>query len=162
VLYPAGYFGPVDTVGTQSIRRIPFRYPTKKDGDRNFILARGQTLPVGQATYNRFYVLGAATEDTEGDFTLRYADGSSVPIHLKLSGWTDGPQHGEAVGLECTFRRSANGDDASKHAYLYIYELPADPVKTLVSITFPEGRRFRFCAITADHKAGFTIPKAAM
>lgn len=159
ILYPAGYFGPVDTVGTQSIRRIPFRYPTKKDGDRNFIFARGQNLPVGQGTYNRLYILGASTEDTEGDFTLRYADGSTSLIHLKLSGWTDGPHHGEPIGLECTYRRSSTADVPGKHAYLYIYELPADPVKTLVSITFPEGRRFRFCAITADHKAGFTMPQ---
>lgn len=159
VLYPAGYFGPVDTVGTQSIRRIPFRYPTKKDGDRNFVFARGQSLPVGQGTYNKLYILGAATQDTEGVFTLRYADGTSTEIPLKLSGWSDGPQHGEAVGLECTYRRSAKGDDPAKHAYLYIYELPADPIKTLTSITFPEGRRFRICAITADHKSTFSMPK---
>ena len=162
VLYPAGYFGPVDTVGSRSIRRIPFRFSPKRDGDRNFILSRGQTLPVGVGAYTRLFILGAATEDSPGTFRLNYTDGSSTDIPLQFSGWTDGPKHGEAVGLACTYRRSANGDDAGSHAYLYIYELTADPAKSLISITFPEGRRFRVCAITADNKNAIQLPKPVM
>lgn len=162
VLYPAGYFGPVDTVGSRSIRRIPFRFSPKRDGDRNFILSRGQTLPVGVGAYNRIYILGAATEDTSGTFRLNYADGSSTDVPLQFSGWTDGPKHNEVIGLACTYRRSVKGDDAGSHAYLYIYELAADPAKSLKSITFPEGRRFRVCAITADHKNAMELPKPVM
>ncbi|HEY3414340.1 MAG TPA: hypothetical protein VGM51_14980 [Armatimonadota bacterium] len=162
VLYPAGYFGPVDTIGARSTRRIPFRFSPKRDGDRNFILSRGQTLPVGVGAYNRLFILGAATQDSSGTFRLNYADGSSADVPLQFSAWTDGPKHGETVGLACTYRRSVKGDDAGSHAYLYIYELPVDAGKSLKSITFPEGRRFRVCAITADHKTALELPKPVM
>jgi hypothetical protein len=162
VLYPAGYFGPVDTVGLQSIRRIPFRYPSARDGDRNFMLGRGQTLPLGEGSYSHVYLLGAATQDTTGVFRLNYTDGTSDEVTLSLSGWTAGPQHGEPVGLQTTFRRSAKGDDPSTRAYLYVYDLPANPSKVLRAIVFPENRAFRVAAITADQKTAFRLPAPAL
>jgi len=158
VLYPAGYFGPVDTVGLQSIRRIPFRYPGKRDGERNFMLARGQTLPVGVGSYNRIFLLAAATADTQGTFRLNYADATTQDVPVSFSAWSAGPQHGEPVGLQTTFRRTAKGDEAAGRAYLYVYEVPVDPGRVLHSIVFPENRSIRVAAITADHKPTFTMP----
>ncbi|HEY3266130.1 MAG TPA: hypothetical protein VGM37_04335 [Armatimonadota bacterium] len=158
ILYPAGYFGPVDTVGRDSIRRVAFRYPGKKDGDRNFILGRGQMLPLGVGSYNRVWLLAAATKDTEGSFRLNYSDGSNTDVPMKFSSWTAGPQHNETVGLVCSFRRSAKADDATGKAYLYVYDLTVDPTKTLQSITLPENRAFRVAAITADQRPSLRMP----
>lgn len=152
VLYPAGYFGPVDTVGTQSARRIPFRYPGKREKERNFIVARGQILPLARNTCNRIYLLAAATEDTSCEFSMIYADGSTAKVPLLVSGWTDGPKHGEMVGLECSYRHRPNGEDGTAKAYLYVYELPADPTKVLAAVQFPAALSVRVCAITADEK----------
>lgn len=161
IMYPAGYFGPVDTVGLQSIRRIPFRYPSARDGERNFMLGRGQDLPLGEGSYNHIYILGAATKDTTGTFRLQYTDGTSDDVPVQLSGWTDGPKHGEPVGLRATFRNSANGPDTTR-AYLYIYDIPANPAKTLKAIVLPENRAFRIAAITADQKPTFQLPKPVL
>lgn len=161
VLYPAGYFGPLDTVGLQSIRRLPFRFPDKRDGERNFILARGQKLPVGVGAYNRLYLLATATENTEGTFRLNYADGTTSDVPVKVSAWTAGPQHGEPVGLETTYVRQAAADDPSRRAYLYVYEIPVISGRVLHAITFPENRAIRVAAITADHKPTFQMPSSA-
>jgi hypothetical protein len=108
------------------------------------------------------YVLGAATKDTTGTFRLNYTDGTSDNVNAAMSAWTAGPQHGEPVGLRTTFRRSSAGDDASARVYLYVYDIPANPAKTLQAIVLPENRAFRVAAITADQKQTFQLPKPVL
>ena len=57
-----------------------------------------------------------------------------------------------------TYQRKADGDDASKRAYLYVYEIAVDPNRVLHAISFPENRSIRIAAITADHKPTFQMP----
>jgi hypothetical protein len=60
--------------------------------------------------------------------------------------------------LECTFRRTAKGDDPKSHAFLYVYEIPVDPSKVLHSINFPQNRAIRVAAVTADHRPTYQTP----
>jgi hypothetical protein len=161
--YPAGYFGPLDTAGSQSIRRIPFRYPDKKDGTRNFIIGRGQSLPLGRGLYTRLYLLAAGTKDLDVTLTLNYADGASGAVPLKVSAWNAPPAHGEAVGLKTRFLRPADGRDVAGSGYLFVYEIPVDAAKVLESITFPVASDFRVMAVTAQERSGgpvFATPAA--
>lgn len=156
-LYPAGYFGPVDTVGLRSIRRIPFRFPGKKQGERNFMFARAQTLPVGRGSYQKLFILAAGLKETEGVWKLNYADGTSDSAPVSLSAWTTGPQHGESIGLVTSFVRKPDKDDPVTKAYLYVYEIQVDASKTLDSISFPSNRDIRIAAITAEERSGVTL-----
>jgi hypothetical protein len=153
-LYPAGYFSPLDTTGSQSIRRVPFRYPDKRDGARNFLVARGQPLPVGRGAFSRLYLLGAGVKDTTVDLKLAYADGTSDAVTLKVSAWDGPPKNGEAVGLRTASVRKPSGDDRSTGGWLFVYEVPADPARTLEAIQFPANSDFRVMAVSGQERGG--------
>lgn len=152
--YPAGYFGPLDTTGSQSIRHIPFRFPDKKDGARNFIVGRGQSLPLGRGLYAHLYLLAAGTRDLEVTLTLNYSGGASDTVPLKVSAWNAPPRNGEPVGLKTRFLRPSDGGDAADSGYLFVYDIPVDATRVLESIAFPVASDFRVMAITAQERSG--------
>ena len=69
-------------------------------------------------------------------FTVTFTDGSTTQLTQALDDWTsDNGQTGEKVALSMRYRNPT----PSSEVYLYGYNIPLDPAKTVASITMPGG-----------------------
>ena len=93
-------------------------------------------------------MLGAAVRGpAEAPVTLRYSDGSTAQVTLRLSDWGRPPGFGERIAVQTTHRHSATGDDPLRVRILH-QVLPVDPARTLTSVTLPAASRMHLFAIT--------------
>jgi len=99
------------------------------------------TVVLPRGNYSSVQLLGTGVHGNQVNqtFTLRYTDGTSSRILQSLSDWFT-PQHfpSEAIALSMPYRlKSAGARDAGPF-FIYGYSLPANPAKTLASITLPD------------------------
>ena len=62
---------------------VRFRIGSKEDGANNAVSCKGQEINLPEGSYNRVYILAAATEDTQGDFKI-----SNKVYPLSVQNWT--------------------------------------------------------------------------
>ncbi|WAX58230.1 GH92 family glycosyl hydrolase [Jatrophihabitans cynanchi] len=127
---------------------ISYGWPLPAPGYPDNAIAAGQAItldaPSGTAQVG---VLGAASNGpSQGIATLTYADGSTDRYWLGLSDWTlNGgsahPSYGNLVAARTTYRNCAgcSGGRDSVDTDIFATSLPADPAKTLTSLTLPSG-----------------------
>jgi alpha-L-fucosidase 2 len=126
---------------------VTWTFPRYLDGPDNLVAA-GQTATVPSGKYGSLHVLGAAVRGpAEAPVTLRYSDGSTALVTLRLSDWGRPPGFGERIAVQTTHRHSATGDDPLRVRILH-QVLPVDPARTLTSFTLPAASRMHLFAIT--------------
>ena len=152
-LYPCGYWGPLNGVGWEADRRIPFRYPSKLDGEKNVVACEGQKVTFPPGRYVRLHLLGAAiAPDSKGTFLLHYRE--DRPVELTMSSWEAPPLHGEHVAYRTSHRHRPEGDEVDRPAYLFHYVLELDASQPLQSLTLPHNRSMRLLALTLEQPTG--------
>ena len=109
--------------------------------------------------YSSVYLIGAAAGITSGfgngnapnaPFILTYAgSGKPVTVTVNMSSWTrkNGSYGGETVVATTDHANTQGGGSVSGTHRLYGYQIPADPTRTLVSVTLPNNRNVVIMAL---------------
>jgi FG-GAP-like repeat/Bacterial Ig-like domain (group 3) len=111
--------------------------------------------------YSAVYLIGAATTDglTNQPFTLTYSDGSTATALVSLSSWSAPAGYAGETVVKSTNRQDIqNGGHNNGTFDLYGYEIPADPTRTLVSITLPNTRNVVIMAVGINTFTDVVVP----
>jgi hypothetical protein len=114
--------------------------PNSKNGQNNFVQAKGQTISLPQGDYGWLYLAGAAANGSRPNqqITLTFTDGSTDTWTQSFSDWC-GPQNyaGETIIQQQPNRVNQVGNVHSQtnYVYGYAYQIPAG--KTLASVKLP-------------------------
>ena len=125
--------------------------PNSKNGQNNFVQAKGQTISLPQGDYGWLYLAGAAANGSRQNqqFTLTFTDGSTAPWTQSFSDWCR-PQNyaGESI-IEMQpqwVNQVGNVHSQTNYVYGYAYQIPAG--KTLASITLPNNENVGILGMT--------------
>lgn len=137
---------------------ISFAMGPKQDGQKNVVMAAGQTIPLnsGSNPNNALYILGTSVNGPQsGDFSVQYDDGiSSTAKTLQFNEWTAMiggfglTRITDKIGYAVSHRHNPWGDDAYRETYLYVYKITLDPAKTASSITLPDNPNMKIFAMS--------------
>ena len=114
--------------------------PNSKNGQNNFVQAKGQSINLPQGDYGWLYLAGAAANGSQQNqqITLTFTDGSTATWTQSFSDWC-GPQNyaGETIIQQQPNRVNQVGNVHSQtnYVYGYAYQIPAG--KTLASVKLP-------------------------
>ena len=114
--------------------------PNSKNGQNNFVQAKGQTISLPQGDYGWLYLAGAAANGSQPNqqITLTFTDGSTAPWTQSFSDWC-GPQNyaGESIiQMQPNWvNQVGNVHPQTNYVYGYAYQIPAG--KTLASVKLP-------------------------
>ena len=120
--------------------------PNSRDGQNNFVQAKGQTIDLPQGDYGWLYLAGASGSGSQQNqqFTLTFTDGSTDTWTQSFHPWllSNGTGAVELYAGETIIQIQSKwvnevGNVRSKWNYVfgYAYQIPAG--KTLASITLP-------------------------
>ena len=119
------------------------------------------TLPA-PGNYSTVYLIGAATTTGQINepFILTYADANgAVTQTLSMSSWNAPAGYtGESVVATTDHQNNKNGSQTSGTYDLYGYQIPADPTRTLVSITLPSTRTVVIMALGFGTNSQVVVP----
>ncbi|MBB3188644.1 alpha-mannosidase [Microbacter margulisiae] len=153
---------------------IHFKMGSRKDEHDNAVSCKGQSLSLPVGDYTTLYMLAAASEDTEGDFTLNQQE---YPV--KVQGWTgfvgqwynrEFAQNGYTVKridapyskqdeiawfASHTHRAYPSANLAYQYCYLYAYKIRLP--KGVTTIKLPDNPKIKILAITVAKGTGENI-----
>ena len=108
------------------------------------------SLGAAQGNYSTVYLVGAAiAAQNNVPFVLTYSDASTTIVPVNMSAWTASAGNaGETVIATMDYANNQAGNKVTSGTYyLYGYQLPVDPNKTLVSVTLPNTRNVVIMAL---------------
>ena len=114
--------------------------PNSKNGQNNFVQAKGQTISLPQGDYGWLYLAGAGANGSRQNqqITLTFTDGSTDTWTQSFSDWC-GPQNyaGESIiQMQPNWvNQVGNVHSQTNYVYGYAYQIPAG--KTLASVKLP-------------------------
>lgn len=113
--------------------------------DGNTVQARGQTIVTKQGHFSTLRVLALAVYGPRVvHFGAEYVDGGNVvQVALKpivMSDWLTPEQNNapESVVVALPYYLRYDGRTDSRKSYIYGYEIPLDPARTLASVVLPD------------------------
>jgi hypothetical protein len=114
--------------------------PNSKNGQNNFVQAKGQTISLPQGDYGWLYLAGAAANGSRQNqqITLTFTDGSTDTWTQSFSDWCGSQNYaGETIIQQQPNRVNQVGNVHSQtnYVYGYAYQIPAG--KTLASVKLP-------------------------
>jgi alpha-mannosidase len=153
---------------------IVFRMGSTEDEVNNVINCQGQTIALPSGTYNKVYLLAAATEDVKADFEV---NGQKFNLTIQdKSGFVGqfynrvfAAEWKEVLEVKASFVKNSNiawyashqhygypsKNEAYKYAYIYKYEI--DLPENAKSVKLPDDKRIMIFAITVAQKTGTDI-----
>jgi hypothetical protein len=154
-LYPSGlWVRPLaegDTPASPEAAPVPFRFPDKREGEKNAVACSGQRIPVPAGRRRAVHLMATATvPGAAGTLTLVFGDGTTAEKPIAVSEWTAGPQHGESIAFICRHRHRRDGDEPSVRAYLYHYRVDSDPNRPLAAVILPQNSGIKLFALTLE------------
>ena len=109
----------------------------------------GWPINVPHGSYTNLLILGAAFGVESADITVNYVGGTSVTFEQDFSDWQSGvTEPGESLVDHMPYYDDASGK-VSTTVYVYGFNLPADPTKTISSITFDNNTQRFILAVDA-------------
>jgi hypothetical protein len=119
------------------------------------------TLPTA-GNYSAVYLIGAATISglTNEPFILTYNDANGpVTETVNMSSWSSyAGNAGETVVATTPYANTQSGGEISGTYDLYGYQIPADPTRTLVSVTLPSTRDVVIMALGFGTNSPAVVP----
>ncbi len=119
------------------------------------------TLPA-QGNYSSVYLIGAATTtgQTNEPFVLTYNDANGpVSETVNMSSWSASAGYaGETIVATTPYANTQGGGEVSGTYDLYGYQIPADPTRTLVSVTLPSTRNVVIMALGFGTNTQAVVP----
>lgn len=142
---------------------IRFSIGNKADGQMNMIAAKGQKISLPAGSYNKVYILAAATEDTQGDFKAgNLTSRTSIQNYtgfvgqhynrllyfnnLKVASINPAFTKRDNIAWFASHTHSPQSNEAYRYSYLYKYEISLpNGAKT---ITLPVNSKIKVFAVT--------------
>ncbi|SDT63342.1 NPCBM/NEW2 domain-containing protein [Jiangella sp. DSM 45060] len=125
---------------TVTSRDVAFTWPSAAPGTPNGLRTAGQTVALrGQGTH--LAVLGAEAGQVDGEFEIRYADGTVDTQSLRLPNWCCLPTDvgGSTIAVTTNYRNTQAGPANHGTAYRVFHnELRLLPGKEVVSVRLPD------------------------
>jgi hypothetical protein len=119
------------------------------------------TLPA-PGNYSSVYLIGAATTtgQTSEPFVLTYNDTNGpVSETVDMSSWASSAGYaGETIVASTTYANTQGGGKTSGTYDLYGYQIPADPTRTLLSVTLPSTRNVVIMALGFGTNTQAVVP----
>jgi hypothetical protein len=119
------------------------------------------TLPQ-PGNYSSVYLIGAATTtgQTNQPFILTYNDTDGpVTETVNMSSWVASAGYaGETIIASTPYANTYNGGETPCTCDLYGYQIPADPTRTLVSVTLPSTRNVVIMALGFGINTQVVVP----
>jgi predicted alpha-1,2-mannosidase len=133
---------------TKTVEGVDFTWPQSTPGWPDNVIAQGQNITVDAPSGTQTLAfLGSATDGpSEGMVTEHYTDGSSAQYWLGFSDWTlngggSQPSYGNQTAISLSYRNCSYCSPPQQNVATYVFyaAVPVDPVKTLSSVTLPDG-----------------------
>ncbi len=118
------------------------------------------TLPV-PGNYAAVYLIGAATAtgQTTQPFILNYSTGNPVTQTIDMSSWAQPAGYSDETTIATTpYKNTQAGGEVAGTFDLYGYTIPADPTRTLVSISVPNNRKVVILALGFGDNTQVIVP----
>ncbi len=119
------------------------------------------TLPA-PGNYSNVYLIGAATTtgQTNEPFVLTYNDANgTVSETVNMSSWSASAGYAGETIVASTTRANTQGGGSNSGTYdLYGYQIPADPTRTLLSVTLPSTRSVVIMALGFGTNTQAVVP----
>ncbi len=119
------------------------------------------TLPTA-GNYSTVYLIGAATTtgQTNEPFILTYNDANgNTTDTVNMSSWASSAGYaGESVVASTKYKDNKDGSTTNGTFDLYGYQIPADPTRTLVSVTLPSTRTVVILALGFGSNQEVAVP----
>jgi hypothetical protein len=145
--YPSGLFSDL----SRSARLVSFRFGSDRDGAKNAIACKGQTIPLPAGRDATLHVAAAATggEARPLTVTVRYKDGTEGKVTARVGDWQRPPDKVDPVATRAFRVRSKDGD---RPGFVYVRHviLPLDIRKEVVSVTLPNDEAIKVFAVTLE------------
>ena len=106
-------------------------------------------------------MIGAATTtgQTNEPFILTYSTGAPVTQTVNMSSWSASAGYaGETIVATTPYANTQGGGENSGTYDLYGYQIPADPTKTLLSVTLPSTRNVVIMALGFGTNTPAVVP----
>lgn len=135
----AGRFMPLS--GANNFAGIDFIIPDMSRGKMNLVGGRGQEISVNPGNYRGLAILTTTVNSNKSEIlTLKYSDGSTEALDVKLTDWCVNPKFGETVVMKAPYRHITTGvlEDASPQ--LFYLEFPVDRARKLEAVIMPDNR----------------------
>lgn len=144
--YDAGLLPAAGPVTWDGVR---YEAPDPTGTAANFVEARGQTLLVPARSHGTLRLVAASHNGpvTTG-LTVRYADGSSSELPLKVGDWAGSAPDGSTVVLDMPHRIKAGQGVDGPPVRLFGSSIELDDAKVIRSLTLPDDPRVEVYAIT--------------
>ncbi|MFH0991177.1 MAG: glycoside hydrolase family 38 C-terminal domain-containing protein [bacterium] len=157
---------------------VSFTFGSTKDGEKNAVACKGQSITLPSGMVNRLYLLAASTEDhTRGEFKI---DGKSFPVMVQswsgyfgqadnrtwdnyewresnytweniiYTGLIPGYVKQDNIAYFTTHRHLANGEN-EPYIYTYLFKYALDIPTGAKVLTLPDDERIRLFALTAAY-----------
>ncbi|MDP4273442.1 MAG: glycoside hydrolase family 38 C-terminal domain-containing protein [Bacteroidota bacterium] len=144
---------------------VHFKMGGRQDGQNNAVACNGQKINLPQGSYNKLYILAAATDDVQKDFNI-----DNQPFTLGIQKWTGyvgqfynrhfTPDMSDVIAMDKPFAKKDNiawfashrhisypsQNDAYQYSYIYKYEI--DLPKKSKTLTLPSDKKIKVFAIT--------------
>jgi alpha-mannosidase len=146
---------------------IHFKMGAAAPGEKNALVANGQTIHLPAGDYNKVFILAAADRDTAGDFLI-----GNRRVRIGIQGWTGfvGQHYGrkltnkdrtvtaitpayakhDDIAWYSSHTHSPKENLAYQYSYLYKYEI--DLPKGVKKIKLPKNSKIKIFAITVANK----------
>lgn len=132
------------------IAGVPFRFPSKEDGQRNNLSCCGQMLEVPPDIYDWLYVLGASERRSEDWLHLHFASGRVEYEWLRLSDfWPQTPaRFGEVEAFRCPYMYYPRHVQLNMQPVIWRQRVAIPRQEPLVRISLPDNIAMHLFAAT--------------
>lgn len=136
--------------GLTALGGVAYLMPETQGTAANFVEAAGQEIPLSQDRYAGLdLLLSAHNGDVQDVVTIRYADGTSADVPVRVTDWAaGGPRFGENTAVRAGFRISASSGQVATPASLWHITIPVDPAKEAVGLQLPNDPRLEIYAVS--------------
>jgi hypothetical protein len=130
---------------------VPFRFPSKEDGQRNNVCCCNQVVPVPPAYYDWVYVLAASERRTEDLVYLEYTSGRGDYEWLRISDfWPETPaRFGEVEAVRTPYMYYPRHTQHNMRPVIWCQRIPVTrQQEQLAQIRLPDNIAIHLFALT--------------
>ncbi len=131
---------------------VPFRFPSKEDGDANNVACAGQRIEVPPARYDWIHVLAASERRSEDPVSLHYEGGALDREWLRVSDFwpMSSPWFGDLVAFRCPVLHYPKHVQRDLQPVIWQQRVPVPRRQALVGLTLPDNAAIHVFALTLE------------
>lgn len=131
---------------------IPFRFPSKEDGDHNNVSCAGQRIDVPPGRYDWIHVLAAGERRSEDPIGLVYERDRLDREWLRISDFwpMSSPWFGEVLAFRCPVLHYPHHVQRDLEPVIWLQRVPVPRREDLLAILLPDNAAIHLFAMTLE------------